>query len=220
MREVYAQLGGDNGLEGRATSCARGSAMLEQLHSPYRVQPLKRVGPRGAGSGRPFPSNSWCRKCARAATCSARAIMDGLRAIYDRETPLDPASPEYGAKVNQFLFTDASNEGRTPLIQRFAGQSFGTVNFGNHGSYCGQSFRVGARRSAGRPEGMPHGKPDWDNARFGLFIGAAPAQAGNPFSARRGSWPRRARGRRKRASSMWWCRPCCRPRQPVGQFGQ
>ena len=28
---------------------------------------------------------------------------------------------------------------------------------------------------------MPHGKPDWDNARFGLFIGAAPAQAGNPF---------------------------------------
>ena len=50
VREVYAQLGGDNGLEGRATSCARGSAMLEQLHSPYRVlQPLKRVGPRGAG---------------------------------------------------------------------------------------------------------------------------------------------------------------------------
>src|SRR5690625_4041890 len=28
---------------------------------------------------------------------------------------------------------------------------------------------------------MPHGKPDWTSARFGLFIGAAPAQSGNPF---------------------------------------
>ncbi|MGE8636871.1 MAG: tetrathionate reductase subunit TtrA, partial [Achromobacter piechaudii] len=74
-----------------------------------------------------------------------------------------------------------SNEGRTPLIQRFAAQSFGTVNFSNHGSYCGQSFRVGAGAALGDLKGMPHGKPDWDNARFGLFIGAAPAQAGNPF---------------------------------------
>ena len=38
--------------------------------------------------------------------------VDGLRAIYDRETPLDPANPEYGAKVNQFLFTDASSASR------------------------------------------------------------------------------------------------------------
>src|SRR3546814_18776562 len=28
---------------------------------------------------------------------------------------------------------------------------------------------------------MPHGKPDGTSAHFGLFIGAAPAQAGNPF---------------------------------------
>jgi len=50
VREVYAMLGGDNGLEGRATSCARGSAMLEHQTSPYRVRtPLKRVGPRGSG---------------------------------------------------------------------------------------------------------------------------------------------------------------------------
>ncbi len=50
VREVYAMLGGDNGLEGRATSCARGSAMLEHQTSPYRVRtPLRRVGPRGSG---------------------------------------------------------------------------------------------------------------------------------------------------------------------------
>jgi tetrathionate reductase subunit A len=29
--------------------------------------------------------------------------------------------------------------------------------------------------------GMPHGKPDWKNSRFGLFIGTSPAQSGNPF---------------------------------------
>lgn len=55
------------------------------------------------------------------------------------------------------------------------------MNFSNHGAYCGQSFRVGAGAALGDLKGMPHGKPDWDNARFGLFIGAAPAQAGNPF---------------------------------------
>ena len=221
VREVYAQLGGDNGLEGRATSCARGSAMLEQLHSPYRVlQPLKRVGPRGAGKWQTISFEQLVQEVCEGGDLFGEGHVDGLRAIYDRETPLDPANPEYGAKVNQFLFTDASNEGRTPLIQRFAGQSFGTVNFGNHGSYCGQSFRVGAGAALGDLKGMPHGKPDWDNARFGLFIGAAPAQAGNPFQRQRGSWPRRARGRRKRASSMWWCRPCCRLVQPVGRFGQ
>ena len=50
VREVYAMLGGENGLEGRASACARGASMLEQHSSPYRVlSPLKRVGPRGSG---------------------------------------------------------------------------------------------------------------------------------------------------------------------------
>src|SRR5690606_15207990 len=106
---------------------------------------------------------------------------DGLRAIYDPVTPLDPDNPEYGPRSNQLLFTDSANEGRTPLIQRFAAQSFGTVNVSNHGSYCGQSFRVGTGAAFGDLKGMPHGKPDWTRARFGLFIGTAPAQSGNPF---------------------------------------
>ena len=182
VRDVYAQLGGDSGLEGRATSCARGSAMLEQVDSPFRVlQPLKRVGKRGEGKWQTIPFEQLVQEVCEGGDLFGEGHVDGLRAIFDRETPLDPDNPEYGAKVNQFLFTDASNEGRTPLIQRFAGQSFGTVNFSNHGSYCGQSFRVGAGAALGDLKGMPHGKPDWDNARFGLFIGAAPAQAGNPF---------------------------------------
>jgi len=182
VREVYAQLGGDNGLEGRATSCARGSAMLEQMNSPFRVlQPMKRVGGRGEGKWQTITFEQLVQEVCEGGDLFGEGHVDGLRAIFDRETPLDPQNPEYGAKVNQFLFTDASNEGRTPLIQRFAAQSFGTVNFSNHGSYCGQSFRVGAGAAMGDLKGMPHGKPDWDNARFGLFIGASPAQSGNPF---------------------------------------
>ncbi|MBO9328285.1 tetrathionate reductase subunit TtrA [Achromobacter xylosoxidans] len=182
VRDVYAQLGGDNGLEGRATSCARGSSMLEQLESPYRVlQPLKRVGPRGAGKWQSISFEQLVQEVCEGGDLFGEGHVDGLRAIYDRDTPLDPRNPEYGAKVNQLLFTDAGNEGRTPLIQRFAAQSFGTVNVSNHGSYCGQSFRVGAGAALGDLKGMPHGKPDWDHARFGLFIGTSPAQAGNPF---------------------------------------
>ncbi|KAG1083696.1 hypothetical protein G6F40_014686 [Rhizopus arrhizus] len=67
---------------------------------------------------------------------------------------------------------------RTPLIQRFAAQSFGTVNFSTPGSYCGQSFRVGAGAALGDLKGMPHGKPDWDNARFGPAIGRSTGAAG------------------------------------------
>ena len=182
VREVYAQLGGENGLEGRATSCARGSAMLEQMNSPFRVlQPMKRVGGRGEGKWQSISFEQLVQEVCEGGDLFGEGHVEGLRAIFDRDTLLDPDNPEYGAKVNQFLFTDASNEGRTPLIQRFAGQSFGTVNFSNHGSYCGQSFRVGAGAALGDLKSMPHGKPDWDNARFGLFIGAAPAQAGNPF---------------------------------------
>ncbi|WP_231860095.1 molybdopterin dinucleotide binding domain-containing protein [Bordetella parapertussis] len=182
VREVYARLGGDNGLEGRATSCARGSAMLEQLTSPYRVlQPLKRVGPRGAGQWRTISFEQLVEEVCEGGDLFGEGHVDGLRAIYDPVTPLDPDNPEYGPRSNQLLFTDSANEGRTPLIQRFAAQSFGTVNVSNHGSYCGQSFRVGTGAAFGDLKGMPHGKPDWTRARFGLFIGTAPAQSGNPF---------------------------------------
>ena len=57
------------------------------------------------------------------------------------------------------LVTDASNEDRTPLINRFARQSFGTVNVANHGAYCGQTYRVGTAAALGNIPGMPHGKP-------------------------------------------------------------
>ena len=182
VREVYAMLGGDNGLEGRATSCARGSAMMEHQTAPHRVlQPLKRVGPRGSGQWQTISFEQLIEEICEGGDLFGEGHVDGLRAIRDVETLIDPDNPEYGPKSNQLLMTDSANEGRTPLINRFGRQAFGTVNISNHGSYCGQSYRVGTGAALGDLVSMPHGKPDWKNSRFGLFIGTAPAQSGNPF---------------------------------------
>lgn len=182
VREVYAMLGGDHGLEGRATSCARGSAMLEHQNAPHRVlQPLKRVGPRGSGQWQTISLEQLVQEICAGGDLFGEGHVDGLAAIRDVETPIDPDNPEYGPRSNQLLMTDASNEGRTPLIRRFIGPAFGSVNFSNHGSYCGQTYRVGTAAALGNIPGMPHGKPDWKNSRFGLFLGTSPAQAGNPF---------------------------------------
>lgn len=182
VRQVYAKLGLEKGLGGRATSCARGTAMQQQVDNPYRVlSPLKRVGKRGEGKWQSISFEQLIKEVCEGGDLFGEGHVDGLRALFDRETLIDPANPEFGPLSNQLIVTDAGNEGRTPLLRRFAEQSFGTINRANHGSYCGQSFRVGAGSALGDVRGMPHGKPDWTSALFGLFIGAAPAQSGNPF---------------------------------------
>lgn len=197
VRDVYAKLGIEYGIEGRATSCARGSSMQEQVDNPYRVlSPLKRVGKRGEGKWERISFEQLIQEVCEGGDLFGEGHVDGLRAIYDRKTLIDPQNPEYGPLSNQLIVTDAGNEGRTPLIRRFAEQSFGTMNRANHGSYCGQSFRVGAGMALGDVRGMPHGKPDWSNALFGLFIGAAPAQSGNPFQ-RQGRELAEARSRKE-----------------------
>jgi len=182
VRDVYSRLGGDPGLEGRATSCARGSAMFENVESPVRVlQPMKRVGKRGEGRWETISFEQLIEEVVEGGNLFGEGHVDGLRAIYDHDTLIDADNPEYGPLANQLVVTDASNEGRTPLIQRFTLQGFGTPNFANHGSYCGQTYRVGTAATFGDISTMLHGKPDWKHTRFGLFIGTAPAQAGNPF---------------------------------------
>lgn len=182
VREVYAMLGGENGLEGRASACARGASMLAQHQNPFRIlHPLKRVGPRGSGQWQRISFDQLVSEVTEGGDLFGEGHVGGLRAIYDNHTLIDENNPEYGPISNQLVFTDSANEGRTGLIRRFAEQAFGTINFSNHGSYCGQSFRVGTGAAFNDSKTMPHGKPDWSNASFGLFIGAAPAQSGNPF---------------------------------------
>ncbi|RYY58185.1 MAG: tetrathionate reductase subunit TtrA, partial [Comamonadaceae bacterium] len=74
----------------------------------------------------------------------------------------------------------------------FFNQSYGTLNFFGHGSYCGGAYRSGSAALFGDLKTLTHGKPDFANAEFVLFVGTAPGQAGNPFK-RQGTLVAKAR---------------------------
>ena len=170
------------GLGGRSTVCARGNAMLEQLTSPYRITtPLKRVGERGSGKWEPISFEQLVKEVVDGGNLFNEGHVDGLKAIRDLKTPLDPENPEYGPKANQLLMSNAGDDGRTAFFKRFTFNSFGTRNFGHHGAYCGFSMRAGSGALMNDLKKYAHVKPDWSNVDFGLFIGSSPAQSGNPF---------------------------------------
>ncbi|WP_428771550.1 tetrathionate reductase subunit A [Vibrio sp.] len=182
VKQALYSLTGDNGHNHRATACARGNAMLEVRNSPYRItQPLKRVGKRGEGKWQPISYEQLLQEVTEGGDLFGEGHVDGLRAIRDVKTPLDADNPEYGPKSNQLLVTNAGNEGRDDILKRFAFNSFGTRNFGHHGSYCGYAFRAGSGALMSDLNKFAHVKPDFAHTRFVLFIGTAPAQAGNPF---------------------------------------
>lgn len=182
VREAYAKLGRETGIKGRSTACARGAAMLEPLTSPHRVlQPLKRVGPRGSGRWQTISFEQLVEEVVEGGDLFGEGHVGGLRAIYDHDTLVDPDNPEYGPVANQLLVSSAGNEGRESLVRRFAFNAFGTRNFGAHGSYCGLGYRAGSGALFNDLDGNAHAKPDWEHVRFAIFMGTAPAQAGNPY---------------------------------------
>lgn len=182
VREVYKTLAAETGIEQRSTACARGAALGEQLQSPFRVtQILKRAGKRGEGKWQSISFEQLIQEVTEGGNLFGEGHVDGLKAIRDLNTPVDANNPEYGPKANQLLFTNAGNEGRDAFTKRFAFNSFGTRNFGHHGSYCGSGFRTGSGAVFNDLQSNAHGKPDWDHAEFVLCIGTSPAQAGNPF---------------------------------------
>lgn len=175
-------LGGENGLENRSTACARGAAFLDGINSPYRItQPLKRIGKRGEGKWKTISFEQLVEEVVNGGNLFGEGEVEGLKAIRNLKDPIDPQQPDLGPKSNQLLVTFAGPEGRQPLLQRFTQKSFGSINFSNHGAYCGASFRNGSGAIMKDFNGNTHAKPDWDNAEFILFIGTSSAQAGNPF---------------------------------------
>ncbi|SCZ62764.1 molybdopterin dinucleotide binding domain-containing protein [Thiohalomonas denitrificans] len=172
----------ERGLEGRATACARGNAVLAKLDSPQRVRvPLKRIGKRGAGLWAPISFEQLVEEVVEGGDLFREGDVEGLRAIRDVETPLDPEQPELGPKSNQMVFMSAFNDGRLAFAKRFAINSFGSRNFAGHRSYCGLSMRSGYAALLDNWKAQPHLKPDFANAEFLLFIGTSPGNAGNPF---------------------------------------
>ncbi|MGE6568655.1 tetrathionate reductase subunit A [Shewanella vesiculosa] len=182
VKDAYLSLTGESGLEGRSTACARGNGMLEIRNSPYRItHPLKRVGKRGEGKWQKISYEQLIEEVVEGGDLFGEGHVDGLRAIRDIKTPIDVQNPEYGPKSNQLLVTNAGDEGRDDILKRFAFNSFGTRNFGHHGSYCGYAFRAGSGAFMNDLKKFAHLKPDLNNAEYIIFIGMSPAQAGNPF---------------------------------------
>lgn len=182
VKEAYLSLTGEAGIEGRSTACARGNAMMDIQNSPYRItQPLKRVGKRGEGKWQPISYEQLVKEVVEGGDLFGEGHVDGLKAMRDVTTPVDRKNPEYGPLANQLLMTNAGNEGRDDILKRFAFNSYGTRNFGHHGSYCGYAFRAGSGAFMNDLDKNAHMKPDFEHAEFALFIGTAPAQAGNPF---------------------------------------
>ncbi|OBT12061.1 tetrathionate reductase subunit A [Vibrio sp. UCD-FRSSP16_10] len=182
VKDALLGMTGEAGLEGRSTACARGNGMLEIRNSPYRItQPLKRIGKRGEGKWVPISYEQLIDEVVEGGDLFGEGHVDGLKEIRDIKSPVDPQNIEYGPKANQLLMTNAGNEGRDDIFKRFAFNSFGTRNFGHHGSYCGYSFRAGSGAFMNDLDKYAHLKPDFDNAEFIIFIGMSPAQAGNPF---------------------------------------
>ncbi len=172
----------EKGLLSRSTACGRGNAVLDKLTNPDRVKvPLKRVGPRGSGMWAPISFEQLVEEVVEGGDLFSEGHVDGLRAIRDVKTPIDPEQPEFGPKSNQLAFMAPFLDGRLRFAARFAKLSFGTVNFTGHRSYCTLSMRSGYAALLGDWKKQPHLKPDFVNSEFLMFIGTAPGNAGNPF---------------------------------------
>ncbi len=172
----------DKGLDGRSTVCGRGNAIAQQIDSPYRVlSPMKRVGPRNGGRWEPISFEQLVSEVVEGGNLFGEGPVEGLAALRDLTTPIDAAQPALGPRVNQVAVLTSVNDGRENFARRFFQKSYGTLNFIGHGSYCGGSYRSGSGALFGDTRAMPHGKPDFANAEFILFVGTAPGQAGNPF---------------------------------------
>lgn len=180
LREMSAA--GGNGQLLRPTTCGRGNAMLEMMVSPHRIlSPLKRVGPRNSGRWQTISFEQLIKEVVYGGDLFGEGRVAGLKELRDLKTPIDSNAPELGTKVNQVGLMMCTNEGRDGFSRRFWNKSYGTINYVGHGSWCGGSYRSGSAAIFGDMKKMPHGKPDFENAEFILFIGTAPGQAGNPF---------------------------------------
>lgn len=157
-----------------ARICAKGAAGMQTLYDPHRLkEPLKRVGPRGAGQ---WQTITWEQAFSE--------IGAGLLAFRDLGTPVDPASPELGKKVNQVLFSPGRNQ-QAAFNDRFWKKVFGTVNSKlDHTSICEASHHVAHELMTGMgiaASTKNHTKPDLANAQFVLWFGADPCSANFPF---------------------------------------
>ena len=172
----------ENGLAQRSVACSRGNAALDMLSDPKRVlTPLKRVGPRGSGQWQPISYTQLIEEVVEGGDLFGEGPIEGLRAIHDTTTPIDPQAPELGPRSNQLAMINGYKNGRLSFAKRFGVLSFGSKNFTGHRGNCGLTMRGGYAALLGDWKKYPHLKPDYAHCEYYLSIGTAPGNAGNPF---------------------------------------
>lgn len=182
VSEAMAKMTEDSGANNRSTACARGSVLHEGINREGRIlRPMKRVGERGSGQWKSISYEQLVEEIVNGGNLFGEGEVEGLKSIYKPTEPIDPNRPSFGNKNNQLMVTYSGPDGRNAYVKRFAQNAFGTINFSQHGSYCGLSYRVGSGAVMNDLNKNKHAKPDWDHIEFALFWGTSPAQSGNPF---------------------------------------
>ncbi|MDF2095616.1 molybdopterin oxidoreductase family protein [Aquibaculum arenosum] len=135
--------------------CGKGSAGIQQHLSPARLtQPLRRVGPRGAGQFEPI---SWDE-----ALATASGWLAEIRAS-------DPR------KLAFFTGRDQSQ-----ALTGWWAQQFGTPNFAAHGGFCSVNMAAAGLYTFGGSF-WEFGEPDWEHTRLFLLFGVAEDHSSNPI---------------------------------------
>lgn len=151
--------------------CARGQAGLQTLYDPLRVQqPLKRAGKRGENKWQAISWEQAYKEIIEGGDLFGEGNVEGMRAVRDLQTPIDPNAPELGPKANQFVFLAGRIEhGRAEFSKRFVNGGYGSLNWFEHTTVCEQSHHIA---SAHTYAGKTHLKPDFENAKLILNFGA------------------------------------------------
>ncbi|MHB1654367.1 MAG: molybdopterin-dependent oxidoreductase [Desulfitobacteriaceae bacterium] len=161
--------------------CPRGQSGLQLLYDPLRVQqPLKRVGKRGENKWQALSWDQAYKEIIEGGNLFGEGQVDGLKAVRDLDTLIDPGAPELGPKANQFVFLAGRIENsRAELVKRYVLNAFGSINWFEHTTVCEQSHHIA---TANTYAGVGHMKPDFANAKFLLNFGANWGEASFPMN--------------------------------------
>ena len=140
LEKAYLTMGftNDESIASRGTICGRGQATLDSYTQPDRITvPLKRAGKRGEGKWQAISWDQLIKEVTEGgqlfADLGETQNIEGLKAIHDTVTPLDPNRPGLGPKSNQLVFLGGRGDGRSGVSSRFPG-AFGSINNYGHGA--------------------------------------------------------------------------------------
>lgn len=161
--------------------CPRGQAGLQLLYDPLRVQqPLKRVGKRGENKWQAISWEQVYKEIIEGGDLFGEGNVEGLKAVRDLETPIDPAAPELGPKANQFIFLAGRIENaRADFSKRFVNNGLGSINWFDHTTACEQSHHISSAQTFAGKNNL---KPDFENAKLILNFGANYGEANFPMN--------------------------------------